>query len=281
MLTAHAQQKEFDYSGDWCIASNSAEKQYYGKPCAINIHKTDSGYFIKHTNDDFSDFSPPEGVYKIIQGTLFKDGLIIVGKDDKLVYGRNGSTIVMRTFAYMDELDSVFRRGVYFLDHADTTGVTTKNDVAKCNAAMNIVLGEDPECIGCYFNKALGFIKTMEWDSAAFNYMVARKIRPDFKGLDSLKGAVMNCIMKVGWEKYGKAGNYKMAIKVYKKAVKVDSNNVDAWYNLGGANYSDSQFTEALAAFRKALEIDPDYENAQQCRDAAIDALSDNKKTKH
>jgi tetratricopeptide (TPR) repeat protein len=80
--------------------------------------------------------------------------------------------------------------------------------------------------------------------------------------------------LKTGWEQYGKVGKYAEAIEVYKKGIKVDPNNADLWYNMGGAYYTNRQPAEALEAFRRALQLQPGNQQAQAGVNAATQMLN-------
>ncbi len=51
--------------------------------------------------------------------------------------------------------------------------------------------------------------------------------------------------------------DYDDAIRWMKQSVAFDPKNEQAWYGLGRCLYSQSEFTEAQQAFRRALELDP------------------------
>jgi tetratricopeptide (TPR) repeat protein len=51
-------------------------------------------------------------------------------------------------------------------------------------------------------------------------------------------------------------------IQHYKKAVELDPNFSDFFYNLGLAYYQKGLYKEAVDTYEKLLEVKPDYENA-------------------
>ncbi len=57
-------------------------------------------------------------------------------------------------------------------------------------------------------------------------------------------------------------GAAERAITMLKKVVADDPQVVDAWLSLGNVYYRESRYEEALAQFRRALELKPDYELA-------------------
>ena len=64
---------------------------------------------------------------------------------------------------------------------------------------------------------------------------------------------------------------YRQAIESYQAAIKIDLELKAAWFNMGLAWQKINESAEALAAFTKAVEIDPNYIKALwhhvTCRD--------------
>ncbi len=65
-------------------------------------------------------------------------------------------------------------------------------------------------------------------------------------------------------EKAMKAGNYDRAIKLLQKVVAGDSQNADAWNDLGFSQRKLKKFDQALVAYQKALAIDPEHRGANE-----------------
>ncbi|MFX1345885.1 MAG: tetratricopeptide repeat protein [Promethearchaeota archaeon] len=63
---------------------------------------------------------------------------------------------------------------------------------------------------------------------------------------------------------YYKRGDYKIAVKHLKKAVKKDKSFKKALYYLAQTYFDMKQFDKALDTCNKCLKIDPDYEDAQK-----------------
>jgi tetratricopeptide (TPR) repeat protein len=61
---------------------------------------------------------------------------------------------------------------------------------------------------------------------------------------------------------YGNKAQYEDAILAYKKALEVKPDYVEAWNNLGVAYGKQGQYDDAISAYKKALEIKPDYAEA-------------------
>ena len=61
-----------------------------------------------------------------------------------------------------------------------------------------------------------------------------------------------------------KAANYGQAIKLLRRVVAADPNNADAWNYIGFSRRNLRQVDQALAAYQKALAIDPDHRGANE-----------------
>ena len=65
-------------------------------------------------------------------------------------------------------------------------------------------------------------------------------------------------------EKAMKAGDYDRAIELLQKVLAGDSKNADAWNDLGFSQRKLKRFDLALAAYQKALAIDPKHRGANE-----------------
>jgi tetratricopeptide (TPR) repeat protein len=81
--------------------------------------------------------------------------------------------------------------------------------------------------------------------------------------------------MRNGWESYGKYNMYAGAIKEFQKGLAIDSVNAEIWYNMGGAYFSNRQYGDALAAWKKTLQLKPSYQRAQEGLRAAMGGQQD------
>lgn len=75
----------------------------------------------------------------------------------------------------------------------------------------------------------------------------------------------------LGCEAFRK-GQLKQAARYYQKAIAHPASCVDeAYFNLGGIRLAERRYPEAIACYRKAIEIDPDYAIARKClKDAEL-----------
>ena len=113
-----------------------------------------------------------------------------------------------------------------------------------------------------YLNLGVGYFKLKEYDKAKANWSKAKEIYPSNpfikRNLDLLGATYFNEGMTIG----GK--NIPEAITWLEKAVEIDSTNVEYWYNLGGACFTNKDFAKARNAWGQTLKLKPDHAQAQQ-----------------
>ena len=79
---------------------------------------------------------------------------------------------------------------------------------------------------------------------------------PKFR-FDGDPAKVLSDVLELGSAHYGK-GQLDEAIAEYRKAVELDPDIADSHNNLGLALYGKGQLDEAIAEYRKAIELGPD-----------------------
>lgn len=113
-----------------------------------------------------------------------------------------------------------------------------------------------------YLNIGVAYFKLKEYDKAKENWEKARKIFPNnpyVKKNFSLLGSVYyNDAMKIGPK------NLQEAINLLEKAIAADPQNVDFWYNLGGASYTAKNYKRAREAWEQTLLLNPNHQQAKQ-----------------
>ncbi len=60
------------------------------------------------------------------------------------------------------------------------------------------------------------------------------------------------------------AGDYQRALALLQKVVQAEPRNADAWNNVGFSHRKLKQFDQSLAAYQKALAINPDHRGANE-----------------
>ncbi|MCA9757977.1 MAG: tetratricopeptide repeat protein [Candidatus Eisenbacteria bacterium] len=86
------------------------------------------------------------------------------------------------------------------------------------------------------------------YDQAAASFQRAGQLAPEYHLAWHMAGAAFN-----------QAGNYTMAMEMYRKALRAEPCSALTWCNLGGAEFNKRNFAEAESAFSKAIECDPTY----------------------
>ena len=64
---------------------------------------------------------------------------------------------------------------------------------------------------------------------------------------------------------YAKNGQYREAIRAYTKAIELNPQFAEAYCDMGTAYHNLEQYSEAIAAYKKAITIDSDYAYAYYC----------------
>jgi len=127
--------------------------------------------------------------------------------------------------------------------------------------------------VAAYLNRGIAWYKMGNMDKATENMDMVKQLYPSYPTLPGMYKLICDHYLKEGWDNYGKAGKYAEAIEVYKKGLAVDSTNVDLWYNMGGAYYTNKQFPEAITSFQTALKYQPNNAQARNGLNAAISLM--------
>lgn len=138
---------------------------------------------------------------------------------------------------------------------------------------LNHALSFHPTFVAGYLNRGIAWYKLGEIDTALANFNKVKTLYPTYPTLPGLYRIAADFYSKRGWDKYGRFGRYPEAIVEFKKGLALDSANAELWYNMGGAYYSSMQFNDAIASWKMALKIKPDYTQAQQGMQAAMGVL--------
>ena len=125
-----------------------------------------------------------------------------------------------------------------------------------------------------FLNRGIAWYKLGEIDKAKPNLDTVRKLYPNYPTLPGMYKLMSEYYMKNGWDKYGRYGKYPEAMEEFKKGLAMDSSNAELWYNLGGAEFSNKQYADAVNAWKIALRLKPDYMQARQGLQAGMEALA-------
>jgi tetratricopeptide (TPR) repeat protein len=122
-------------------------------------------------------------------------------------------------------------------------------------------------------NMGVAYSRIDSGDSAEKVWNLARTIEPDNSTLKGYDDYLSQFFFRSGMQKGGK-GNYDEAIIDLEKAAKYNPSNADTWYNLGGAYFTVKNYSKAEECWKKTLQLNPNYKQAQQ----GLQALQQNAK---
>jgi len=133
-----------------------------------------------------------------------------------------------------------------------------------------------------YFNRAVFYQQSKEWEKALQNYSKAAELNPDnpniynnmgviYKELGKYDLAVNEFLQAVYLDpEYGKVYNnlgvvyflkmnYAGAVRNYQKAIEIDPSNMGALNNLATSYKAQGEFGNAREVLNRALKLDPDH----------------------
>ncbi len=120
-----------------------------------------------------------------------------------------------------------------------------------------------PRYVTSYINRGLAYFKlgdlnkTKEnWDKVEFYYPHYPDI-PRYK--DILSNGYMNKALTLGKEQ-----KYEEAIADLQTGLQIKPDSPDLWYNLGGAYFTVKNYSKAIEAWEKTLQLKPDHQQARQ-----------------
>jgi tetratricopeptide (TPR) repeat protein len=264
------------FAGEWYIAFIGEGKHDASLSCRVNIVKEQQSYRITTPRKDCSDFLPAEGTYKAGEGELVNGAIRISKTQKSLHYTVKGHVVELRPLGHDSVVTSYIHLGALWIEKADTFPNKRIEYLKKSLGYSRKGLAIDPNCIECYCNSAIAWIRLENVDSTVAYIARVQGIDQHNYMIRKLRTAISSYYVTNGWDKYGKTGKYPQAVTEYRKALIFDSLNVDAWYNIGGAYYTNKQYKEAIPAFRQALKLDPKMDDAKKGVEAAEDKLNGN-----
>ncbi|PQJ12790.1 hypothetical protein CJD36_003310 [Flavipsychrobacter stenotrophus] len=127
-----------------------------------------------------------------------------------------------------------------------------------------------PKFVAGFLNRGIAYYKLGQLDSAKMCLDSVRANYPNYPSLKTLYTLLGDYHMKNGWNNYGQYGKYPEAIKEFQLGIEIDSTNAELWYNLGGAYFSNKQYSEAINAWNMTLKLNPNHNQAKQGMGAAM-----------
>ena len=127
----------------------------------------------------------------------------------------------------------------------------------------------DPDLREARFRLALGYESLDKREEAEAEY---KKAAETYKKYLERNAGTAEDHYNLG-QIYANLGQYSDAIREYRAATKLKEDDPDIYYDLGMAHTKLAQYDAAAAAFKKSLEIDPDYYRAQDGLDEAKEGI--------
>jgi cytochrome c-type biogenesis protein CcmH/NrfG len=130
-------------------------------------------------------------------------------------------------------------------------------------AMMHLRKGIDiyPQFIDGYLNMGVAYNTIGNTDSALWWWNKARSIEPNNIALKNYDALMAGYFLQQGLA-FGVKKDFDNAIKFFNQSLDLDSTQADTWYNLGGAYYSLGLYSNAVTAWQKTLQINPNHQQA-------------------
>ncbi len=255
----------------------------------FNIGATMGERLIFHSSVGFSivvAYLLYKGFEKIQPGAQVKTGLIAVMAVIVVLCGfktisRNPDWKNDKTLFFQDinvVPSSVLVNGnvaaayITMADH-ETDTVTKYKYLHKAISLLDKAIAIHPTFVAGYLNQGIAYYKMGVLDSAQKCLDSVRKNYPNYPTLRNLYSLLGDYHMRNGWNNYGKIGKYPEAIKEFELGIAIDSTNPELWYNLGGAYFSNKQAAQAITAWQKTLQLNPQHQQARMGMQAAYGML--------
>jgi tetratricopeptide (TPR) repeat protein len=139
------------------------------------------------------------------------------------------------------------------------SSITNKNYSLNLNFIVNSDNTPVAESVETYYNRALVYYNSKEYDSALVEVYQALRINPNYMLAYHLRGQL----------NYNK-GDYDSALRDYTESIRLDPGIAVFYYNRALVYYNKKEYDRALTDFDAALRLDPNYSNAIIMRDTAL-----------
>lgn len=167
--------------------------------------------------------------------------------------------------------------GARFIDMAqhtkDSISRRNKLDTAIEYLRKSIFLHKRSAYVSSYLNMGDAYFELRMPDSAEVYWNVVKKAYPNYPNLQQYFSILGRLYLTRG-SAYGAQHNYAAATREIYKGIKVNPNDADLWYNLGGAYFTWGKYDSAYYAWNITLKIDPNQAQAKK----GLAALVVNKK---
>jgi tetratricopeptide (TPR) repeat protein len=137
-----------------------------------------------------------------------------------------------------------------------------KELVTKSIFYLKRAVAAHDQYVNGYLNLGVAYYKLEDFDKTREYWEKAKAIYPNNpflkRNMGLLAQTYYNKAMVIG------AKQPSEAVQLLEKAIEIEPDNAEYWYNLGGASFTIKDFEKAKTAWKKTLELKPDYEQARQ-----------------
>jgi protein O-mannosyl-transferase len=173
-------------------------------------------------------------------------GLKVVGQDSTRFNDYNGTLKItdeeVKQGGYSNKREAALYKGITFLKHA---------------------IDLHPRYVNGYLNLGLAHFKLKKDFEALYYWKMAERLYPNNPYLRNYYIVYYNDLKNRGSMAFNR-GRMDSAAIHYKKATILDPGNAEGWYNLGGAYFNSARYPQAKAAWDRALQLNPNYQEVKR-----------------
>ncbi len=154
------------------------------------------------------------------------------------------------------------------ISNAEKDSVIKNQEIQKGIAYSQKAIEISPGSLDPLLNLGVAYFNLGDYDLAEKYWTDVRTKNSnyDFTQYDlALSVAYLNKGMAVSKEK-----KYEQTIFYFYKAIKINPNNAEYWYNLGGVYFTIAKYDSASFAWNKTLQLNPNHEQAKQGLNALV-----------
>jgi tetratricopeptide (TPR) repeat protein len=167
--------------------------------------------------------------------------------------------------------------GARFIDMAqhatDSATRVHKLDTAIIYLRKSIALHKRTAYVSSYLNLGDAYCAMQMPDSADYYWQIVKIAYPHYPNLQEYFGIVVKLYLAQAG-RYGARHDYPAATQAIYKGIRVEPDNAELWYNLGGAYFTWGKYDSAYYAWNVTLQINPNYTEAKK----GLAAIQVNKK---
>ncbi len=217
---------------------------------------------------------------KIILGSMSLIGIACFGetvirnaqwKDDSTLFIHDAG-VVPNSFLVNNNAGSGY---LLLAEKKDNTSEQTNSYLDSAHKYLLRALYFNPQYTNSYLNLAGVYVQQGMPDSAQYCLDKVQKLHPEYFSLDSNYTLLSKVYLAEGLQ-LGKNGRLTECIGFMKKALLIDSNNADIWYNLGVAYYRMQLYDSTQYAWLKTLQDKPTI-NDETNAERGLEALAQRK----